>query len=158
MSVLRVCALSVAAGLVAVAPVAAQEFGVYLRCSGHVEAKGKSHAGHLDLALRRNSQLAMVQRSDALPMGVRMRLEITPQFYTMVLDAAVRDTLVYYDWLRGQLVAWNPDLGKLHAVRIAVDRQSAALEGDMRDGEGALLGRLRMQCEPSDNDAEDPKF
>jgi len=44
-------------------------------------------------------------------------------------------------------------------VRISVDRQSAALEGDMRDINDRSLGHLKMRCKPSDNDsAPEPKF
>ncbi|MBI5260125.1 MAG: hypothetical protein HY855_26735 [Burkholderiales bacterium] len=150
--------LALAAALAA-GPAAAQEFGVYLNCKGKVEIGGKSHAAHVDLALRRNSQLAMVQNSDIVPTGQRLRLETTPQFYTLLVNAPVRGSVLYHDWLRGELFVWNPDLKKLHAIRIAVNRQTAALDGDLRDGEGASMGRLRMQCEAKDNDTvEAPKF
>ncbi len=140
-------------------PVAAQEFGVYLMCKGQVRAQGKTLNAHVDLALRRNSQLAMIQSSDILPTGEKMRLDITPQFYTMVFNAPLRGSVLYVDWLRGALFAWNPDLKKLHAIRISVDRQSAVLEGDMRDGAGASVGRMKMRCEPRDNDSvAAPKF
>lgn len=152
------CVLALAACVVTV-PVAAQEFGVYLTCKGQVESNGKSRESHVDLALRRNSQLAMIQSSDILPAGEKMRLESTPQYYTMMFKAPVRGSVVYYDWLRGALFVWNSDLKRLHAIRISVDRQSAALEGDMLDGAGAQVGRLRMRCEPKNNDTvEAPKF
>jgi hypothetical protein len=101
----------------------------------------------------------MIQSSDILPAGQKMKLEITPQFYTMVFNAPVRGSVVYYDWLRGALFVWNPDLQKLHTIRISVNRQNAALEGDMQDGAGATIGRLKMKCDPSDNESTpEPKF
>jgi hypothetical protein len=151
-------AIGLLAALLAL-PVAAQEFGVFLLCKGRVESEGRRRDSHVDMALRRNSQLAMIQSSDVLPAGQKMRLEITPQFYTMVFDAPVRGSTVYHDWLRGALLVWNPHLHKLHTIRISVNRQTATLEGDMRDGVGVSLGRLSMQCEPSDNESvPPPKF
>jgi hypothetical protein len=140
-------------------PAMAQEFGVYLNCQGRLESGGKTLASHVDLALRRNSQLAMIQSSDILPAGQKMRLEITPQFYTMVFAVPARGSALYYDWLRGALIVWNPDLKKLHSIRLSVNRQSAALRGDLRDGAGERVGTMQMHCEPKDNDSvAAPKF
>ena len=152
---LLVLALAALAG----APGTAQEYGVYLNCSGQVQANGRSKNANLDLALRRNSSLALIQRSDILPVGDRMKLEITPAFYSMVFRAPVPTSASYYDWMRGTLIVWSPVLRELQTVRISVDRQSAALEGDMRDINDRSLGRLKMRCKPSDNDsAPEPKF
>ena len=148
-----------AVAVLAVAPGTAQEFGVYLNCSGQVQVNGRSKSAHLDLALRRNSSLALIQRSDVLPVGDKMKLEITPAFYSMVFRAPVPTSASYYDWMRGTLIVWSPVLRELQTVRISVDRQSAALEGDMRDINDRSLGRLKMRCKPSDNDsAPEPKF
>jgi hypothetical protein len=114
---------------------------------------------HLDLALRRNSQLALIQRSDVLPVGERMKLEITPAFYSMVYTAPLRSSTVWYDWIRGTMFVWDPDLLKLQLVRLSVDRQTAALEGEMRDGTGAQLAQFAMHCDPKDNNTvPEPKF
>ena len=148
-----------AAAVLAVAPGTAQEYGVYLNCSGQVQAGGRSRNANLDLALRRNSSLALIQRSDVLPVGDKMKLEITPAFYSMVFRAPVPTSASYYDWIRGTLIVWSPVFRELQTVRISVDRQSAALEGDMRDINDRSLGRLKMRCKPSDNDsAPEPKF
>jgi hypothetical protein len=152
-------ALTLLAGSMAPAAADAQEFGVYLACAGEVRAGGRAMPAHLDLALRRNSQLALIQRSDVLPVGERMKLEITPAFYSMVYAAPLRSSTVWYDWIRGSMFVWNPDLLKLHLVRLSVDRQTAALEGEMRDGTGAQLAQLAMRCDPKDNDTvPEPKF
>ncbi len=140
-------------------PSAAQEFGVYLKCKGEVKSGGKARSSNIALALRRNSQLALIQSSDILPAGEKMRLEITPQFYTTTFKAPVRGSVLFYDWLRGSLLVWNPTLKNLHTIRMSVDRQSAALQGEMLDGEGKEIGRMKMACEPEDNETvEPPKF
>jgi len=137
---------------------AAQEFGVYLSCKGQLKSSGKSRAAELELALRRNSQLAMISASNVLPAGQRLRLEITPRFYTMTFVVPTYGG-VWYDWFHGEWVAWSPFLRNLHVIRISVDRQSTKLEGELRDGVGASLGRLDMRCEPRDNETvEEPKF
>ena len=154
---LRLLVFALAA--LAFAPASAQEFGVYLNCKGQVQAGGKSKNAHLDLALRRNSSLALIQRSDVLPVGDKMKLEITPALYSMVFHAPAQNSAVYYDWIRGTLFVWGPALRQLQTVRISVDRQTAALEGDMRDVNDRSIGRLKMRCTPSDNDsAPEPKF
>lgn len=143
----------------AAAPIDAQEYGVYLACSGKLLAGGRAMPAHLDLALRRNSQLAMIQRSDVMPVGERMKLEITPAFYSMVYATPMRSSTVWYDWIRGTMFVWDPDLLKLQSVRLSVDRQTAALEGEMRDGAGVQLARLAMRCDPKNNDTvPEPKF
>jgi hypothetical protein len=148
-----------AVAVLAVTPGTAQEYGVYLNCSGQVQANGRSKNANLDLALRRNSSLALIQRSDILPVGDRMKLEITPAFYSMVFHAPVPTSASYYDWTRGTLIVWSPVFRQLQTVRISVDRQTAALDGDMRDINDRSLGHLKMRCKPSDNDsAPEPKF
>jgi len=152
------CLLLAAAAAVA-APSAAQEYGVYLICSGKVESGGRSKDAHLDLALRRNSSLALVQQSDVLPVGDRMKLEITPAFYSMVFRAPLRNSVVYYDWIRGSLFVWNPALREVQTARISVDRQTAALAGDLRDANDHSVGLLKMRCEAKDNSTvPEPKF
>lgn len=151
--------LLAAAALPAGSATTAQEYGLYLSCSGKVQAQGQAKDAHLDLALRRNSGLAMVQRSDVLPVGDKLRLEITPAFYSMVFYAPARGSVVYYNWIRGPIFVWYPDLQRLQRARISINRQSAALEGELLDGVDHLLGRLAMRCEPKTNDSvPEPKF
>lgn len=150
-----------AAGLIAAslcAPAAAQQFHLYLLCSGKIDTKGKSMPAHLDLALRDNNMTALVQRSNVLPVGERMKYEASPTFYSMTMGFAGR-TAAFYDWWRGTLWVWQPDLKRLHEVRISVDRQTAKLEGQLLDGKGESLGKLAMNCSPKTNeDAPAPKF
>ena len=137
----------------------AQEFGLVLRCQGTVESRGRSREAHLDLALRRNNGTALVQRSDILPVGERLKFETSPAFYSMVFKAPLRGSTVYQHWWTGALFIWSPDLLKLHTVRLSIDRQTAALEGELRDGADAPLGRFAMHCTPqTSEDAPEPKF
>jgi hypothetical protein len=152
----RLLTLSIAV----IAPAAAaQEYGLYLACSGKVEAKGQAKDAHLDLALRRNSSLALVQRSNVLPVGDKLTLQITPSHYSMVFRAPAHGSAVFYDWIRGAMFVWNPDFQKLRVARLSVDRQTAVLEGEMLDGAENPLGRLKMRCEPKTNETVTaPKF
>jgi len=151
--------LSAAAFGLAASTATPQEYGLYLACTGKVQAQGQTKDAHLDLALRRNSALALVQRSDVLPVGDKMKLDITPAFYSMVFRAPVRGSAVYYTWIRGPIFVWYPDLQRLTTARISVNRQSAALEGELLDGNDHLLGRLAMRCDPKTNDnVPEPKF
>lgn len=140
-------------------PAQAQEWGIYLTCKGNVEAKGRRLPAHMDLAMRRNNQTALVQRSNVAPVGERFRFDISPAHYSMVFTAPHRDSVMYYDWIRGKLFVWDPDLKKLRTIRATVNRQSAAMEGEMVDGDDRVLGRFRMSCEHADNDSvAEPKF
>ncbi|MBS0446413.1 MAG: hypothetical protein JSR59_10750 [Proteobacteria bacterium] len=146
-------------GAAAALPASAQEYGVYLLCKGQIEVQGRTTEAHLDMALRRNSYLALVQRSNVLPVNLKGKMEISPAFYSMLFVAPTRDSVVWYDWIRGALFIWAPDLKRLHTARVSVDRQTAALEGEMLDGAGAAIGKLAMHCEPkTNNDIAAPKF
>jgi hypothetical protein len=155
----KILRLALTVGLVAAAlPAAAQQFHLYLLCSGKIDTKGKSMPAHLDLALRDNNMSALVQRSNVLPVGERMKYQASPTHYSMTMGAAGRSA-AFYDWWRGTLWVWQPDLKRLHEVRISVDRQTAALEGQMLDGKGESLGKLAMTCTPKTNeDVPAPKF
>jgi hypothetical protein len=151
-------ALALLAALAA-GPAAAQEWGLYLLCSGQVEANGRKTEAHLDLAMRRNNQQALVQRSNVAPVGERFKFDISPTYYSMVFKAPARGSVLYYDWIRGQLFVWDPDLKKLRTIRVSVNRQTAALEGEMLDGEQHQIGHFKMKCEAKNNDnVEEPKF
>lgn len=137
----------------------AQEWGIYLFCRGKVDAGGKSMDAHLDLAMRRNSQQALVQRSNVAPVGERFKFETSPVYYSMVFHAPQRGSVLYQDWIRGRLFVWNPDLHKLRTIRVSINRQSADLEGEMLDGRREQMARIRMKCQAKDNETvEDPKF
>lgn len=145
--------------LLAVAPASAQMFHLYLKCTGEVQTQGKSRPAHVDLALRDNNMTALIQRSNVLPVGDRLRYEASPALYSMVAKAPSPGSVVFHDWVRGEIFVWAPGLKQLKTVRLSIDRQSAELEGEMLDGKGDLMGRLRMRCDPKTNDdIPAPKF
>jgi hypothetical protein len=156
---LAMVTLTATATITATSSASAQEFGLTLRCKGSVTAKSGAREAHIDMALRRNNGTALVQRSDILPVGERLKFETSPAFYSMVFKAPSRGTTIYQHWWTGALFIWSPDLLKLHTVRLSIDRQTAALEGEMRDGADATLGRFNMVCTPQTNEeAPEPKF
>jgi hypothetical protein len=137
---------------------AAQQYSLYLLCKGQMQVKGKNKPAHLDLALRDNNETALVQRSNVLPVGERMKYQASPAFYSMKMGFANRSA-AFYDWWRGTLIVWQPDLKRLAEVRISVDRQSAELQGELVDGAGESLGLLAMQCDPKTHaTVAEPKF
>lgn len=145
--------------LAAAGGVSAQQFHLYLKCSGDVQVAGGARPAHLDLALRDNNMTALIQRSNVLPVGERLRYQASPAHYSMTAHAPARHTAVYVDWIRGEVFAWQPDLTKLQTVRLSIDRQTAVLEGELLDGKAELLGRLRMHCEPKTHeDIAKPRF
>ena len=140
-------------------PVVAQEFGLYLACSGSIEAKGETLEAFIRLALRRNSSVALVQRSNILLAGDLLRLETAPGYYSMIFRAPSYGSVAYHDWVRGAIFIWNPDLQKLRAARISVDRRTGVLEGLLLDGAENSLGQIRMLCEAKSNESfAVPKF
>lgn len=155
--------LSTTAVVVAMAgaPAMAAEFHLYLKCSDKLSSSAaEATPAKLDLALRDNNLTALVQNSDVLPVGERMKYVATEQAYTMQLRTPVWGTRgAYYNWFSGVLFVWHPDLKKLAMTRLWVDRQTAELEGELLNIEGNVLGKLRMKCTPTAmDDVPAPKF
>ena len=152
--------LSLTAG--AALPLQAAEFNLFLRCQGELRAGDQARPASLDLALRDNNQTALIQRSNVLPVGERLKYQASRASYTMLYKLPLPGTHVYTDWVNGAWVGWvvwQPNLKRLATVRIAVDRQTAELEGELRDFNDESLGSLAMQCEPSNNDdTPEPRF
>jgi hypothetical protein len=152
------CGIALTLAVLGPAPAAAQQFHLYLQCTGKADAGGKAMDAHLDLALRDNNMTALVQRSNVLPVGERMQYVASPLLYTMTMGFMNRPAAVY-DWLRGTLWVWQPDLRRLNEVRLSIDRQSAALDGVMLNAAGEKLGVLNMTCTPRTNeDMPKPRF
>lgn len=140
-------------------PAAAQMFHLYLYCKGEIRAGGKSTPAHLDLALRDNNLTALIQRSNVLPVGERMKYVPTNSHYTMVYQTPVHSSVVYAGWYRYAIFTWYPAFDKLAQTRLSIDRQSGELEGEMVALHDELLGRFRMSCEPKkEEDAPAPRF
>jgi hypothetical protein len=140
--------------------VSAAEFHLYLRCSGSLSSAAKATPAKLDLALRDNNLTALVQKSDVLPVGERMKYVATEQAYAMQLRTPVYGTRgAYYNWFGGLLFVWHPDLKQLAMTRLSIDRQTAQLDGEMLNIEGRILGKLKMTCTPTSmDDVPAPKF
>jgi hypothetical protein len=137
---------------------AAEYFSLYLRCEGEVTSAAGRNGAHLDVAMRDNNQSAVIQRSNILPVGEKMKYEVSPATYSMTYRTGAR-TQLYYDWLRGQLFAWDPSLKRLAYIRLSIDRQTGDLEGDFRNSDDTVLARFGMRCgkvDPSSLPA--PKF
>lgn len=144
----------------AVCPAAqAAEFFVYLKCKGTVSAGSKSTPGHVDLALRDNNQTALVQQSNALPVGVRLKYDVSPAAYSMTYHVPGSGATVLYDWWRGQLFVWQPSLKTASDVRMSIDRQSGKLSGEMLNADAVRLASLSMNCEAlKEEELAAPKF
>jgi hypothetical protein len=137
----------------------AAEFNLYLKCKGQITAADKSRPATLDLAMRDNNTTALIQRSNVLPVGERLKYTASKASYTMLYKLPLPGTHYYADWINGGWVVWQPNLKRLATVRIAVDRQSAELEGSLLDFNDESLGEIAMQCQPSGmDDAPEPKF
>lgn len=149
----------VAVALLAMPTISAAEyFSLYLRCEGEMASAAGRTGAHLDVAMRDNNQSAVIQRSNILPVGEKLRYEVSPATYSMTYRTGQR-TQIYYDWLRGQLFAWDPALKRLAYIRLSIDRQTGGLEGDFRNSDDTVLGRFGMRCQKVDPSAlPAPKF
>jgi hypothetical protein len=140
-------------------PAAAADFFLYLRCEGKVDYGRSSTAGHVDLALRDNNMTALIQRSNVLPVGQRLKYEVSPISYSMNYQIRAAGSTVLYDWWRGPLFVWQPNLKQVTTVRLSIDRQTGALSGEMLNAEAEMLATLRMDCQAiSEESLPAPKF
>jgi hypothetical protein len=158
---LRYCGLlAVACILLGAHTVASAEyFSLYLKCEGEVASSVGRTGANLDLALRDNNQSALIQRSDVLPVGEKMKYEVSPATYSIVYRSPQARTQLYYDWYRGRLFAWDPSLKRLAYIRLSIDRQTGNLEGDIRNSDDQILARIGMRCQKVDpKDLPAPKF
>jgi hypothetical protein len=137
----------------------AEYFSLYLKCEGAVTAGKKKTKTHLDLALRDNNETALIQRSNVLPVGEKMRYEVSPATYSMRYHAPGVGSRVYYDWYRGYLFDWNPYLKRLAVIRLSIDRQTGRLDGEILNNVDEVLARIGMECEAvSQDELPEPKF
>ena len=113
-----------------------------------VKAAAKRGDAHLDLALRDNNMSALVQRSNVLPMGERLKYAASQTHYTVNFVPQTASA-AYRDWRgEGWLFNWYPAFQKMTAARFAIDRQTGVLEGEIVGQAGEVLGLIDMQCEP----------
>jgi hypothetical protein len=141
--------------------VQAQEFSRYLRCEGALTADGKPAAANADFALRFNNQTALIQRSNILPIGERLNYTATSFAYSMTYSQPAQGTqvLVVPGWFANTILVKYPDLRKLNKIRLTIDRQSGALEGQMLNEEDQQLATFSMHCAAmSEQDVGAPKL
>lgn len=157
-SVIRLASLAGALLLIA-GQASAAEFSLYLSCEGKLSAGKKSKAATLDLAMRDNNTTALIQKSNVLPVGERLRYKASQVSYTLLYKLPLPGTEYYNDWVRGQWIVWQPNLKKLATIRLSIDRQSGDLEGELLDHNDTSLGTLAMECEPQSMDeVPEPRF
>jgi hypothetical protein len=152
--------LGLAVGL-GTASIDAQEFSRFLKCEGVVTAGGQTARAHADFALRFNNRVALIQRSDVLPVGERLSFVASPATYSMTyrLPAHGTKVLAVPGWFSNSIVVLYPDLQRLNEIRLSIDRQSGELEGTLLNEAQSVLGALRMQCQSiSEQDLPAPKF
>jgi len=141
------------------APARAAEFHLYLQCQGKVASKGKAYDAHLHLALRDNNLTALIQKSNVLPVGERMKYVLSEVAYTLTYRTPQARSRTAVDWFGGQVFVWLPDLKRVAETRLSIDRQTAVLSGELLNADSDLLGNLRMDCQPvSPDDLPAPKF
>lgn len=137
----------------------AAQYNLYLKCEGQLTASGKSKPAQLELAMRDSNNVALIQRSNVLPVGERLQYTPTPVAYTMLYKLRQPGTHYYEDWLRGHWVVWQPNLKRLATIRLSIDRQDGKLEGQLLDFNDDPLGTARMDCDAVDPDElPPPKF
>lgn len=152
------CALALGCW-VGTGPAQAAEFHLHLQCQGKVASRGKAHDAHLHLALRDNNLSALIQKSNVLPVGERLKYVLSDLAYTLTYRTPQARSRVAMDWFGGQVFVWLPDLKRVAETRLSIDRQTGVLQGELLNADGDLLGNLRMDCQPvSPDDLPAPKF
>jgi hypothetical protein len=140
--------LLVAAALLALQPAWAQEFSRFITCTGTFSAGGQRSDTYLDLALRQANSSATIQRSNVMPVGEVLDYRESPVLYSMtyVLPRQGTSVLVVPGWYSSTVFVRYPDLKRLNQIRLAIDRQSGALTGQVLNEADEVLGRTEMQC------------
>ncbi|MBA4175270.1 MAG: hypothetical protein C0505_01700 [Leptothrix sp. (in: Bacteria)] len=123
-----------------------------------VRSAAKRGDAQLELALRDNNMSMLVQRSNVLPTGQRLTYQATQTHYTATFLPQMAGA-AFRKWGEAWLFGWYPPFQKMTAARLAIDRQTGVLEGEIVGPAGEVLGLIDMQCEPKRNeDAAAPRF
>lgn len=150
-------ALALFLTLTACAHANAAEFFLYLQCTGKVVVKGKATSADLNLALRDNNMTALIQKSSVLPVGERLRYDVSPVAYSMSFEVPGTESVVLYDWWRAQLFVWQPSLKRVATIRLSIDRQTGGLTGEMLNAQAVQLATLVMRCDAVNEDELPPQ-
>ena len=123
-----------------------------------VRSAAKRGNANLDLALRDNNMSMLVQRSNVLPTGQRLKYQASQTHYTATFLPQSAGA-GFREWGEGWLFGWYPPFQKMTAARLAIDRRSGVLEGEIVGPAGEVLGLIDMQCEAKrSEDAPAPRF
>lgn len=123
-----------------------------------VRGAAKRGDANLELALRDNNMSMLVQRSNVLPTGQRLRYQATPTHYTATFLPQMAGP-AFREWGDGWLFSWYPPFQKMTAARFSVNRQTGVLEGEVVGPAGEVLGLIDMKCDPRRNqEAPAPRF
>lgn len=116
-----------------------------------VRGAAKRGDANLELALRDNNMSMLVQRSNVLPTGQRLRYQATPTHYTATFLPQMAGA-AFREWGDSWLFSWYPPFQKMTAARFSIDRQTGVLEGEVVGPAGEVLGLIDMKCDPRRND------
>lgn len=123
-----------------------------------VRSAAKRGDAQLELALRDNNMSMLVQRSNVLPTGQRLSYQATATHYTATFLPQMAGA-AFRAWGEGGLFGWYPPFQRMTATRLAIDRSSGVLQGEIVGPAGEVLGLIDMQCEPRrPEDAPAPRF
>ena len=134
-------------------PVGAADFHMFLQCEGQVKASGKATPAQASLALRDNNNTALVQQSNVLPVGERLKYVESPMAYSMTYKLPAVRTPMFYDWWNGRMFVWLPALKQVTTIRLSIDRMSGTLAGQMLNSNDQSLATLAMDCQPVTEEA-----
>jgi hypothetical protein len=126
----------------------AQEYSRYITCEGRLSSLGVAKPAFLDLALRYSNRTALIQRSNVLPVGEVMDYTPTPLNYAMTfkLQAEGTQVIVVPGWFQNTILLSYPNLKRLTQIRLAIDRQTGALNAALLNERDDALGTLEMAC------------
>lgn len=129
-------------------PATGADFHLFLQCEGQATAGGRSTPADVAFALRDNNNTALVQRSNVLPVGERLKYVESPMAYSMTYKLPDVRTPLFYDWWHGRLFVWWPALRQVYTIRLSIDRMSGGLSGQMLNAHDQMLATLAMDCRP----------
>ena len=126
---------------------------MFLRCEGQLNADGLATPAQVSLALRDNNNTALVQQSDVLPVGERLKYVESPMAYSMTYKLPAARSPLFYDWWNGRIFVWLPALKKVTTIRLSIDRMNGTLAGQMLNSYDQGLATLAMACQPVTEEA-----
>jgi hypothetical protein len=139
------------------APGGGPHFSLLLQCDGKVRAESGSRPAQVSLALRDNNTTALIQQSNVLPVGERLKYVESPTTFSMTYKLPATRTPLFHDWWNGRLFVWMPALRKVSTIRLSIDRVRGTLGGEMLNGEGQKLATLAMDCQPVTEEMLEPR-